>query len=66
MSPGSYFWRPGMVRHGPMYSREGSLVLLRTKGGGLATTWTEEPGWEAMVDDYAAQSAFYAGPEEEG
>ena len=25
MTPGSYFWRPGLVRHGPMSTRSGTL-----------------------------------------
>jgi hypothetical protein len=32
MSPGSYFWRPGYITHGPFYSHTGSLMFLWTSG----------------------------------
>lgn len=59
MRPGTYFWRPGMVEHGPMYSRDGAMFFFRTKGGRLSTSWVPVPGWEQVVDQYAAQSLFY-------
>lgn len=30
MEPGTYFWRPGYVTHGPFYSHTGSLMFLWT------------------------------------
>lgn len=62
MTAGSYFWRPGMVEHGPMFSRDGGLFFFRTKGGSLSTRWVDVPGWEKLVDDYVAQQPFFAGP----
>jgi Domain of unknown function (DUF4437) len=62
MSAGSYFWRPPMVRHGPMYSRGGNLIFFRTKGGGMAVTWESVPGWQEMVDAYRAKEPLYLGP----
>ncbi len=62
MTAGSYFWRPGMVEHGPMFSRDGGLFFFRTKGGSLSTRWVDVPGGEKLVDDYVAQRPFFAGP----
>ena len=62
MHAGSYFWRPGMVEHGPMYSRDGAMFFFRTKGGRLSTTWVPVPGWEQAVETYAAGTPFYASP----
>jgi hypothetical protein len=61
MSPGSYFWRPPMVRHGPMYSRGGNLIFFRTKGGGMAVTYEEVPGWRKLVESYRAREPLYLG-----
>jgi ChrR-like protein with cupin domain len=61
MRPGSYFWRPPMVRHGPMYSRGGNLIFFRTKGGGMEVTYEEVPGWRALVEDYRSREPLYLG-----
>ncbi len=61
MGPGSYFWRPPMVRHGPMYSRGGNLIFFRTKGGGMAVTYEEVPGWRQLVDEYRSREPLYLG-----
>jgi hypothetical protein len=37
MEPGSYFWRPANVEHGPMFSLNGGTFFFRSKGGNLAT-----------------------------
>lgn len=58
MSAGSYFWRPGLVEHGPMFSRDGGLFFFRTKGGSLNTEWVDVPGWERLVDEYVGRRAF--------
>jgi len=50
MHAGSCFWRPGMVEHGPMYSRHGGLFFSCTKGGSLRTTWVPVPGWEQQIE----------------
>jgi Domain of unknown function (DUF4437) len=42
MRPGAYFWRPPEVWHGPYGSKTGCLMLFRTVGGPLSTTYTEE------------------------
>ena len=61
MTAGSYFWRPPMVHHGPMFTRDGGVFFFRTKGGGMDVTWEQVPGWEKLVADYVAQSPYYAG-----
>jgi glyoxylate utilization-related uncharacterized protein len=32
MRPGAYFWRPPGIKHGPMHSSSGALILIRTDG----------------------------------
>ena len=61
MTPGSYFWRPGMVKHGPMGSRNGTLFFFRTKRGGLDLEVTDVPGWEGMIEAYRAREPYYRG-----
>jgi hypothetical protein len=60
MHAGSYFWRPPLVEHGPMYSRDGAFFFFRTKGGSLTTTFVDVPGWEDQVERYAGGAPFYA------
>jgi hypothetical protein len=62
MTAGCYFWRPPNVEHGPMFSRNGNLIFFRTKGGGMAVTWVDVPGWEQLVEEYKAREPFYAAP----
>jgi hypothetical protein len=62
MSPGSYFWRVPNVEHGPMYSLEGNTIFFRTKGGGMAVTWVEVPGWRALVEEYRSRKPIYRAP----
>lgn len=59
MHAGSYFWRPPLVEHGPMYSRDGAFFFFRTKGGSLTTTFVDVPGWKEQVERYAGGVAFY-------
>jgi len=59
MTAGSYFWRPGMVRHGPIATRKGTFFFFRTKGGGLETTYEEVPGWEEDVRAYRAAEPYF-------
>jgi hypothetical protein len=59
MGPGSYFWRPPMVRHGPMYSRTGGLFFFRSKGGRLGVDYEEVAGWEEIVDAYARGEPYF-------
>jgi hypothetical protein len=61
MTTGSYFWRPGMVEHGPMLSRDGGLFFFRTKGGSMDVTHVPVPGWKEMVDEYVAREPYFAG-----
>jgi hypothetical protein len=61
MKPGSYFWRPPMVRHGPMFTHHGGYFFFRSKGGGLTVEYEAVPGWEKMIDDYIASDSFYGG-----
>jgi hypothetical protein len=61
MSAGSYFWRPPMVRHGPMYSRGGNLIFFRTKGGGMEVTYESVPGWRQLVEAYRNREPLYLG-----
>lgn len=41
MQAGAYFWRPPEEWHGPFGSQTGNLMLFRTKGGPLSTTYTD-------------------------
>jgi hypothetical protein len=41
MHAGCYFWRPPEEWHGPFGSLTGNLMLFRTKGGPLSTTYAE-------------------------
>jgi len=59
MTAGSYFWRPGMVEHGPMLTRDGGLFFFRTKGGGMDVTHVPVPGWEDMVDEYLGREPYF-------
>ncbi len=53
MRPGSYFWRPPEVWHGPYGSKTGCLMLFRTVGGPLSTVYTEhEVDWTWEADFY--------------
>jgi hypothetical protein len=61
MTPGSYFWRPGMVRHGPLATRNGTFFFFRTKGGGLETTYAEVPGWQETVHAYRGAEPYFRG-----
>jgi hypothetical protein len=40
MRPGSYFWRPPGIPHGPYGSRGGSLSLIRFVGGAHVNHWS--------------------------
>lgn len=42
MRPGSYFWRPPYISHGPFHSREGMLALM-TVDGPLINHFVEDP-----------------------
>ena len=59
MTAGSYFWRPAMVRHGPMFSRNGGLFSSSARRADLSVNFEDVPGWEAMIGDYASQEPFY-------
>ena len=61
MTPGCYFWRPAMVKHGPLATRNGTFFFFRTKGGGLETTYHDVPGWEEAVRDYRAAEPYFRG-----
>jgi len=61
MTAGSYFWRPPMVHHGPMVSRDGGLFFFRTKGGGMDVTWEDVPGWRELVQPYVDREPYYRG-----
>jgi hypothetical protein len=61
MTPGSYFWRPAMVKHGPLATRNGTFFFFRTKGGGLETTYHDVPGWEESVRAYRAAEPYFRG-----
>jgi hypothetical protein len=62
MGPGSYFYRPPMVPHGPMYTRSGALFFFRTRGGGLKTDYVAVPGWEQLVEEYRSSAPFFEPP----
>ena len=59
MEPGSYFWRPPNVKHGPLFTHDGSLFFFRTKGGTWEVKYYDVPGWETMVDAYKAREPFF-------
>jgi len=58
MTGGCYFWRPPMVLHGPMTTRNGQLVFFRTKGGTISVTYETVAGWERMLEEYVAREPF--------
>lgn len=43
MTPGSYFWRPEWITHGPYWSETGLLTFVRGHGD-LVAHWIEDPG----------------------
>jgi hypothetical protein len=59
MGPGSYFWRPPRVEHGPMFSLNGGLFFFRSKGGGLTTRHVPVPEWGEMVARYKATQPYF-------
>ena len=61
MTAGSYFWRPPMVHHGPMFCRNGGLFFFRTKGGGMDVTWEAVPNWRELVTRYVEREPYYQG-----
>lgn len=61
MRPGSYFWRPPNVEHGPMYTLNGGTFYFRSKGGSLSTVHVPVPGWEEQVAAYKAREPYYLG-----
>jgi hypothetical protein len=42
MSPGSYFWRPPYISHGPFYSQDGMIALM-TVDGPLVNHYVSDP-----------------------
>ena len=60
MTPGAYFWRPPLVEHGPLCTRNGAMYFFRTKGGDFTTAYAEVPGWEEMVSEYFAREPYMA------
>jgi len=50
MRPGAYFYRPPNVAHGPLYSRSGTMSLIRWSQA--ATTTFTEPSiaWDRLAD----------------
>ncbi len=40
MHAGDYFWRPPMIPHGPMGTRQGFLGFFRAKEGAFDTEWS--------------------------
>ncbi len=42
MRPGSYFWRPPYISHGPLYSPDGMLTLFTTDGP-LVNHYVDDP-----------------------
>ena len=62
MSAGSYFWRVPDIEHGPMMTLDGNVIFFRTKGGSMAVTWVEVPGWQKLVDDYRELKPLYRAP----
>ena len=62
MGRGDYFWRPGMVPHGPMFSHHGGLFFFRTKGGSWELELSDVPEWKAMVEEYKNREPFFTIP----
>lgn len=42
MAPGSYFWRPPNIAHGPFGTRWGCVLLVRFLGGQHVNIWSRE------------------------
>jgi hypothetical protein len=55
MGPGSYFWRPPYVTHGPFYSPDGMLTLFTTDGP-LVNHYVDDPGRTAEENRAEAES----------
>jgi hypothetical protein len=53
MTPGSYFWRPPYVTHGPFYSEAGMLALFTTDGP-LVNHYVDDP--ERSVQENRAEA----------
>lgn len=58
MTGGCYFWRPPMVLHGPMTTRNGQFVFFRTKGGTISVTYETVSGSEKLLADYVGREPF--------
>lgn len=64
LKPGSYFWRPPGIPHGPVGTLKGLFGFFRCKGGPLTTEWSKEelpitwhPQHAPTVPPYLAQYA---------
>ncbi len=66
MGPGSYFWRPGLIEHGPMASRNGTLFFFRTKLGGLDLETVETPAGRSSCASTAPASRTTAAERRRG
>jgi hypothetical protein len=56
MTAGCYFWRTPHVSHGPLITRRGALLLMRSFTGDFTTNWFDAPaGWEELHAQYLAE-----------
>jgi hypothetical protein len=51
---GSYFWRTPQIHHGPLISREGALILMRSFTDDFTVDWHDVPGYEKDHADFLA------------
>jgi hypothetical protein len=61
MSPGSYFWRPPYVTHGPFYSDDGMIALM-TVDGPLVNHYVTDP--RRTPDQNRAEAASKPPPDD--
>ena len=57
---GCYFWRPPLGLHGPLISRAGALILLRSFAGDFTVDWYPAPEWEELHKQYLAERPLLA------
>jgi hypothetical protein len=55
MTAGCYFWRPPLIKHGPMVTRNGFFAFSRSHEGALEVEWWDEEGAPEMLDAHLAR-----------
>ncbi len=61
MTNGLYFWRPAYGMHGPLVSRYGALILMRSFTSDFTTEWFDAPGFQELHAEYLAERPLFVG-----